>query len=120
MGNPHAVISLPSVAAAAVARIGAALEHHAAFAQRVNVGFMEIHSPQQIRLRVFERGVGETFACGTGACAAVAVGRRRGTLANRVQVELPGGTLSVNWPGPSEHVWLTGPAETAFVGQADI
>ena len=120
LGNPHAVIVVPAVATAPDARIGAALEQHEAFPKRVNVGFMEIVAPQHIRLRVFERGVGETLACGTGACAAVAVGHRRGRLALQVRVQVPGGELSVSWPGPGQNIWLTGPAEVAFQGSAEI
>ena len=81
---------------------------------------LEIVSPDHVRLRVFERGVGETQACGTGACAAVAVGRRHGPLAEEVQVDVPGGRLIVRWPGPGEPIWLTGPAETAFEGQVEV
>jgi len=81
---------------------------------------MQIVGRGRIRLRVFERGVGETLACGTGACAAVAVGRRRGLLDEQVQVELPGGTATVSWPELSGHIWLTGPAMTVFSGSIDI
>lgn len=120
IGNPHAVLLVPAVATAAVAHVGPMLEKHAAFPQGVNVGFMEIVAADQLRLRVFERGVGETRACGTGACAAVAVGRERGTLAERVVVQLPGGELTVSWVGLGHSIWLTGPAETAFHGQFEI
>jgi diaminopimelate epimerase len=81
---------------------------------------MEIVSPDHIRLRVFERGVGETQACGTGACAAVAVGRRLGLLHEEVQVDAPGGRMVVRWPGPGEHLWLTGPAVKVYEGTADV
>jgi diaminopimelate epimerase len=120
IGNPHAVIRVRTVADAPVDTVGPAMENHPRFAQRVNVGFLEIVTPDHVRLRVFERGVGETQACGTGACAAVAVGRRHGPLAEEVRVDLPGGRLIVRWPGPGEPIWLTGPAETAFEGQVDI
>ncbi len=120
MGNPHAVLIVASVANADVARIGAALEQHPAFPNRVNVGFMQIVAPDQIRLRVFERGVGETLSCGTGACAAVAVGRQRGRLSERVRVQTPGGELTVNCADPGQSVWLTGPAVIAFRGQVDL
>jgi diaminopimelate epimerase len=120
IGNPHAVIRVRAVADAPVDTVGPAMENHPRFAQRVNVGFLEIVAPDHVRLRVFERGVGETQACGTGACAAVAVGRRHGPLAEEVRVDLPGGRLIVRWPGPGEPIWLTGPAETAFEGQVDI
>ena len=120
IGNPHAVIRVRSVGDAPVDTVGPAMENHARFPRRVNVGFLEIVAPDHVRLRVFERGVGETQACGTGACAAVAVGRRHGPLAEEVRVDVPGGRLIVQWPGPGEPIWLTGPAETAFEGQVDI
>jgi diaminopimelate epimerase len=120
IGNPHAVIRVREVAVAPVDTIGPAVENHPRFPRRVNVGFLEIVAPDHVRLRVFERGVGETRACGTGACAAVAVGRRHGPLAEEVAVDVPGGRLLVRWPGPGEPVWLTGPAETAFEGHVDV
>ncbi|MFO1425771.1 MAG: diaminopimelate epimerase [Steroidobacteraceae bacterium] len=119
MGNPHVVLTVPSVAQAPVATLGPALESHPAFPKRVNVGFMEVVDAAHVRLRVFERGVGETLACGTGACAAVAVGRKAGRLAQQVEVALPGGALALEWPGPGEHIWMTGPAEVAFRGRID-
>jgi diaminopimelate epimerase len=120
IGNPHAVIRVRSVDDAPVDTVGPAMENHPRFPQRVNVGFLEIVAPDHVRLRVFERGVGETLACGTGACAAVAVGRRHGPLAEEVRVDVRGGRLVVQWPGPGQQVWLTGPAETAFEGVVDI
>jgi diaminopimelate epimerase len=120
MGNPHAVIEVPDVAVAPVATVGAALESHARFARRVNVGFRQIRSRQHIRLRVFERGVGETQACGTGACAAVATGIRAGLLNAVVQVDLPGGTLTIRWSGPGQPLWLQGPAAVSFTGRVDL
>jgi diaminopimelate epimerase len=120
IGNPHAVLRVPSVADAPVDSIGPAVENHPRFPRRVNVGFLEIVAPDHVRLRVFERGVGETQACGTGACAAVAVGRQHGPLAEEVNVDVPGGRLVVRWPGPGEPIWLTGPAETAFTGQVEL
>jgi diaminopimelate epimerase len=120
IGNPHAVIRVRDVSLAPVDTVGPAVENHASFPRRVNVGFLEIVAPDRVRLRVFERGVGETQACGTGACAAVAVGRQHGPLAEEVTVEVPGGRLIVRWPGPGEQVWLTGPAETAFEGHVDV
>jgi diaminopimelate epimerase len=120
VGNPHAVIRVRSVDDAPVDTVGRAMENHARFPRRVNVGFLEMVAPDHVRLRVFERGVGETRACGTGACAAVAVGRRHGPLAEEVKVDLPGGRLIVQWAGLGEPVWLTGPAETAFEGHVDI
>jgi diaminopimelate epimerase len=120
IGNPHAVLRVPAVSAAPVATLGAGIEKHAMFPQRVNVGFMQVLDPRHILLRVFERGAGETLACGTGACAAVAVGRRWGLLDPEVTVDLPGGTATVSWAGPGAHVWLTGPATTVFTGSVDL
>jgi diaminopimelate epimerase len=120
IGNPHAVLRVAAVATAPVARLGASIEVHANFPQRANVGFMQIIEPRHILLRVFERGAGETLACGTGACAAVAIGRRWGLLEEEVKVDLPGGTATVSWPGPGQHVWLTGPATTVFTGSVDL
>ena len=120
VGNPHAVIRVPSVADAPVSRLGPAIENHARFPKRTNVGFMEVVDSGHIRLRVHERGTGETRACGTGACAAVAVGRRHGLLDENVQVDLPGGRLDIQWKGPGEPIWMTGPAETAFEGEVPI
>jgi diaminopimelate epimerase len=120
IGNPHAVLTVASVATAAVARLGPAIENHRRFAQRVNVGFMEIIDRAHIRLRVHERGAGETLSCGTGACAAVAVGRQHKSLDENVQVSVRGGELRVNWAGPGEHIWLTGPAEVSFVGYFEV
>jgi diaminopimelate epimerase len=120
MGNPHAVLKVPDVKSAPLERIGPSIEHHPRFPKRTNVGFMQIVDRSRIRLRVFERGVGETLACGTGACAAVAVGRRQGLLDEEVQVDLPGGTATVSWPAETGHLWLTGPATTVFTGSIDI
>ncbi|MBS0387656.1 MAG: diaminopimelate epimerase [Proteobacteria bacterium] len=120
IGNPHAVLRVTAVESAPVERIGHALQAHASFPRQVNVGFMEIVDAAHIRLRVYERGAGETLACGTGACAAVAVGRNLGLLGSDVEVHVPGGRLSVHWQGAGEPVWLTGPAIVAFTGQADI
>jgi diaminopimelate epimerase len=120
MGNPHAVIDVPDVADAPVATAGPALESHPRFARRVNVGFREIAGRGHIRLRVFERGVGETRACGTGACAAAATGMLDGRLDPRVRVDLPGGTLVIRWQGPGHHLWMEGPAQVSFTGQFDL
>jgi diaminopimelate epimerase len=120
VGNPHAVLRVSDVISAPVALLGPRLERHARFPKRANVGFMQIVSRAHIRLRVFERGAGETQACGTGACAAVAVGRHQGLLDGEVRVDLPGGTAMVSWPGPDEHVWLSGPAATVFTGSIEI
>lgn len=120
LGNPHAVLTVASADAAPVDRLGPAIENHRRFPKRVNVGFMQIVDRGRIRLRVHERGTGETLACGTGACAAVAVGRRHGRLDPQVQVQLPGGELRVDWAGAGEHIWLTGPADVAFEGHVEI
>jgi diaminopimelate epimerase len=120
MGNPHAVLTVASVANAPVDRLGPAIERHPRFPNRVNVGFMEIVDRAHIRLRVFERGVGETLACGTGACAAVAVGRRHGRLDPTVEVELPGGKLEITWSAPGEHIWMKGPTAVSFTGRVEI
>jgi diaminopimelate epimerase len=120
MGNPHAVLRVSDVKSAPVEQLGPRIERHRRFPRRTNVGFMQIVDPRRIGLRVFERGVGETLACGTGACAAVAVGRRQGVLDADVQVDLPGGTAHVSWLGSGEHLWLTGPATTVFTGIIDI
>ncbi len=120
IGNPHAVLTVPDVETAPVATLGPAIERHPRFAKRVNAGFLEIVSPAEVRLRVYERGVGETLSCGTGACAAVAVGRRRRLLDGEVLVRVRGGELRVNWAGPGEHVWLSGPAEISFAGHVEV
>ena len=120
MGNPHAVLTVASVASAPVDRLGPAIERHPRFPKRVNVGFMEIIDKSHIKLRVFERGVGETLACGTGACAAVAVGRRHGRLDATVEVELPGGKLEITFGAPGEHIWMKGPTAVSFTGRVEI
>lgn len=120
MGNPHAVITVDSVDAAPVGIIGAELAVHPAFPEGVNVGFAERVSSSLIRLRVYERGIGETRACGTGAAAAVATGRRRGELDARVAVELPGGRLDVDWPGAGAELWQTGQTTRVYEGLIDI
>jgi diaminopimelate epimerase len=117
MGNPHAVLLVDDVDTAPVARLGPLIERHRRFPRRVNVGFMQVQGPEWIRLRVFERGAGETLACGTGACAAVVSGRIRGLLGPRVRVGLPGGELIIEWPGPGQAVLMTGPAERVFDGE---
>jgi diaminopimelate epimerase len=120
MGNPHAVIMVDDVATAPVERLGAAIEVHPRFPNRVNVGFMHVATRNQIDLRVFERGVGETQACGTGACAAVAIGRKRNLLDESVKVNLPGGQLVINWQGEGQPLWMTGPAARVYTGQVEI
>lgn len=120
MGNPHAVQVVADVEAAPVLEQGPLIEHHERFPQRVNAGFMQITSRSSIRLRVFERGAGETLACGTGACAAVVAGIRRGLLDASVEVTTHGGKLVIRWAGPGEPVWMTGPAVTVFTGNIDL
>jgi diaminopimelate epimerase len=120
MGNPHAVIQVDSVRDAPVATLGPLIERHPRFPKRVNAGFMEVVSPTQIRLRVYERGAGETLACGTGACAAVVVGRRWGLLEESVNVELPGGNLTIHWQGDNNPVWMIGPALRVFEGRIEL
>jgi diaminopimelate epimerase len=116
MGNPHAVLQVTDVDTAPVGVLGLALEQHPSFPRRVNVGFMQVLGRDRIRLRVFERGSGETLACGTGACAAVVAGCIQGLLDTQVTVALPGGDLQIRWDGEGQPVWMTGPAETVFRG----
>ncbi len=120
MGNPHAVRLVGDVDEAPVETVGKAFQHLERFKNRVNVGFLQIESRSKARLRVYERGVGETLACGSGACAAVVAGIRRGALDNAVEVEMRGGTLRITWDGADGHVFLTGPAVTVFTGEIDI
>jgi diaminopimelate epimerase len=120
MGNPHAVLRVTDVESAPVERVGKALQAHPAFPRQVNVGFMQVIDAAHLRLRVYERGAGETLACGTGACAAVAIGRQLGLLGATVEVHVPGGKLGVDWAGEGTPVWLTGPAETAYTGVVEI
>jgi diaminopimelate epimerase len=120
LGNPHAVLGVEQVDTAPVARLGPAIETHPRFAERVNVGFMQIVDRGHVRLRVHERGVGETLACGTGACAAVAVARKRGALGAEVRVHARGGELRVDWEGPGHPIWLTGPATIVFEGRVEV
>jgi diaminopimelate epimerase len=120
MGNPHVVIPVESVDAAPVEELGAAFQRHPSFPQSVNVGFMQPDGERRIRLRVYERGVGETLACGTGAAAAVAVGRRWGELAAEVEVDLPGGRLTVGWSGPGSPLWQTGPTSAVYEGYIEL
>ncbi len=120
MGNPHAVQIVADVDRAPVATDGPRIERHVRFAQGVNAGFMQVVSRSAIRLRVFERGAGETLACGTGGCAAVAVGIRLGLLDARVDVATHGGALTIEWRGGSAPVLMTGPAETVYEGEIDL
>jgi diaminopimelate epimerase len=120
IGNPHAVMQVEDVALAPVERLGPLLESHPLFPERVNVGFMQVMDKSHIRLRVYERGAAETLACGTGACAAVAVGRRWGMLGDAVKVSLPGGDLTIRWAGEGEDLWMIGPATTVFEGTIEL
>ena len=120
MGNPHAVQVVPEVDSAPVNTQGPLIERHPRFPQRVNAGYMQIVDRGHIRLRVYERGAGETLACGSGACAAVVAGRQRGQLDDKVDVNLLGGTLRVSWAGEGQPVWMTGPAVTVFEGTIDL
>lgn len=120
MGNPHCVLEVDDIKSAEVSTLGPALEKHERFTEGVNVGFMQIVNRRNIKLRVFERGVGETSACGTGACAAVVIGVSQGKLDNDVNVELPGGKLQIRWKGQGNPVKMTGPAEHVFDGQIHI
>ena len=121
IGNPHATMVVDDVAAVDVVTIGSTLQNHRFFPQKVNVGFMQFIDPGRIKLRVFERGVGETLACGTGACAAVAIGMLWGQLDHSVNVDLPGGTLHIEWTGKTiAPLWMTGPAESVFTGTIEL
>ena len=117
MGNPHGVLEVTDIAEAPVAEVGARLTAHAFFPEGANIGFARIVDPGFMRLRVFERGVGETRACGTGACAAVVAGRLAGRLEERVKVSLPGGKVRIRWQGPGSTVKMTGPAMLVYEGQ---
>ena len=120
MGNPHAVTVVDDVDATPVHSLGPQIQAHPAFTEGVNVGFMQVVDRGRIRLRVYERGAGETLACGTGACAAVVCGIRLGLLDDRVDVQTRGGQLTVQWAGGNAPVMMTGPAETVFHGEIDI
>jgi len=120
MGNPHAVQRVDDVDTAPVAQLGPRIETHARFARRVNAGFMQVLAPDAVRLRVHERGAGETLACGTGACAAVVAGIRLGWLHRRVEVHTRGGALLVEWPADDQGVLMTGPAHTVFEGEIEL
>jgi diaminopimelate epimerase len=120
MGNPHAVLQVENTESAPVEQIGPLLEQHPLFPQRVNVGFMQVLDREHIRLRVFERGSGETLACGTGACAAVVIGQNWGVLGQNVDVALPGGHVQVEWQGGNTPVWMTGPAVSVYQGMIEL
>ena len=119
MGNPHIVLPVDSVDDAPVERLGPLLEQHPSFPNRVNVGFVEVVSPSVAKLRVFERGAGETQACGTGACAAMAVNHLWETLGDEAEIQLPGGSLFIRWR-EGEDLWMTGPAETVYHAEIDL
>jgi diaminopimelate epimerase len=120
MGNPHAVQVVDNTDTAPVLQQGPLIEHHAAFPNRVNAGFMQVVDRAHVRLRVFERGAGETLACGTGACAAVVTGIRWGLLDAKVQVQTHGGVLTIEWQGAGHPVRMTGPATTVFQGEITL
>jgi diaminopimelate epimerase len=120
LGNPHAVLLVDDVAATPVEKIGPMIQSLDVFPEGVNVGFMQVESNTHVKLRVFERGAGETLACGSGACAAVIHGIRLGQLANKVTVSVPGGKLEVSWDNGVSSVWLSGPAETVFEGKLNL
>jgi diaminopimelate epimerase len=120
MGNPHAVLRVEQVDSAPVQRLGAKLELHSRFPQRVNVGFLQVCDRQHGRLRVWERGAGETQACGTGACAAAVAAIRQGWMDSPLELELPGGSLSIQWSGPGHPVSMSGPAVRIYEGQVRL
>ncbi|MFP3873808.1 MAG: diaminopimelate epimerase [Thiohalophilus sp.] len=120
LGNPHAVLEVDNVDTAPVGQLGPKIESHPRFPRGVNAGFMQILDAGHIRLRVYERGAGETLACGSGACAAVVVGRQRDRLGDKVEVALPGGTLRIQWQGGDSPVLMTGPATTVFEGNIQV
>ena len=117
MGNPHAVVVVDDLQSPALQQLGPAVTGHARFAEGANTGFVQKLGPGRLRLRVHERGAAWTLACGTGACAAMAVLRHRGEVDAQVQVELPGGTLQIDWAGPGERLWMTGPAAFVYEGE---
>jgi diaminopimelate epimerase len=121
MGNPHAVFQVNDIANAKLDEIGALVESHSRFPERVNVGFAQVISPSFVKLRVYERGAAETLACGTGACAAMVVLRRWGLIDDQATISLPGGDLRIEWKGSSkDQVWMTGPAVTVFEGSIEV
>ncbi len=120
MGNPHGVLLVNDVNRAPVTSLGPKLESHPRFPARANIGFLQIVNRQLVKLRVFERGVGETLACGTGACAAVVAGRLQGLLDEQVEVRLPGGSLRIRWAGEGQSVMMTGPATRVFEGEVRL
>jgi diaminopimelate epimerase len=120
MGNPHAVQVVADTEAAPVLVQGPLIERHPRFPERVNAGYLQVLDRHRIRLRVYERGAGETLSCGTGACAAVVAGIQRGLLDSPVRVETHGGELEIAWQGEGQPVWMTGPAQSVFEGEIDV
>lgn len=120
IGNPHAILLVDDLDSAPVTKLGSLIEQDKHFPNKVNVGFMQVINSDHIRLRVYERGVGETLACGTGACAAVVVGRQQGLINDKVTVQLPGGKLFIYWPGNGRPVWMTGPASYVYEGSITL
>lgn len=120
MGNPHCVIPVADLAALDFDRWGPRLESHTAFPARINVEFVQVLSPQEVKVKVWERGAGATLACGTGACAVVVAGVLGGWLAPRAEVRLPGGSLQIEWPEPDGPVWMAGPAKPVFAGEIEL
>jgi len=120
MGNPHAVQFVADVEAAPVTTQGPLLEHHPRFPNRVNAGYLQVLGRKRAKLRVWERGAGETLSCGTGACAAAVAGMRRSLLDSPVRVETRGGALTIAWAGGDNAVWMKGPAETSFEGTIEL
>jgi diaminopimelate epimerase len=120
MGNPHCILYVPDVETAPVKTLGPAIEHHLAFPNRTNVEFVQVVSPTRLRQRTWERGTGETLACGSGACAVAVASILRGVAERRHEIELPGGVLGLEWPSAEAHVFLTGPAAEVFTGQLEL
>lgn len=120
VGNPHCVLFVDHVDTMPVAELGPAIEHHPLFPERTNVEFVQVVSPDRLRMRVWERGAGITRACGTGACASVAAAQRRGLCGTRVEVLLDGGALTVEWQGGESHIFMTGPTALSFRGEIDL
>ena len=120
MGNPHAVLRVDDTQQAPVAKLGSLLESHSFFPERANIGFLQVLDRGHGRLRVFERGTGETLACGSGACAAVAAGRMQGWFDEQVELELPGGTLRLEWAGEGQPLYMTGPSQRVYEGEIEL
>jgi diaminopimelate epimerase len=120
MGNPHCIIEVDDVSTIDIEKIGNALSHHSSFPEQANIEFMQIIANDEIKLRIYERGAGETQACGSGACAAVVAGRLRNQLAEKVKVNMPGGQLKIAWQKENEPVWMNGPAVKVFDGVINL